>query len=644
MSSPNKDRLRTRRARVLQPIDRNSLSLTQYSVNHTEPKDATNILIHNQEEDKHLDEAKAEYAVNQRQKRSQNRAKYDEEQERNRRALRDVKIEESTPQWMGNTATGLNVLNQLASSFVPLYGAVQAPLYAAIGDTDTAKERIQQTLIPTALATGNPYVIAGINGYMMGEAANDIANNGLNFGNGLTLGLSALGTPQMLQTVRQLGTGVGKVNQFLTSPLTGKWTTFGNRQYRLNPSTLGMNGVPIESQQYPWQTMRLPIINNSRNVGVSRRPVDNINLKIQELNSRLQKTTNENELNNILLEYKNLVSPFNFDAQGLPTGSLGHLNIIGPTEDQLLQFQQLKGADKAIAIQQLLNGKSIPENNKFYALQEYLQSPEGKQGILSKELPNELKTNENITFLQDYLDALPAGKASVHPDFPTGSTNKELREAAKKYAQTNGAREVIHKNGNIEDEGYFSTDSLPLLLSRLIGRAKQGKVYVRNNEGEVPLNRFGQVNYVQDGYMNPVFYKPEGNLIYNDATIPYEFYGDRVTGMFGNKVITQNMIDEYNNASKEAQQVLSRTYGRGLTQEDLNQPIYSLWKTPQQVVDDINTKYEQLNNILLQQGKEGLSPFEDGKFIKFDTDKMRFMTKNHSLYSLKNGGKLSTAF
>ena len=41
---------------------------------------------------------------------------------------------------------------------------------------------------------------------------------------------------------------VQKTNQFLTSPYTGKWTQFGNREYRLSPNTLGANGVPVESR------------------------------------------------------------------------------------------------------------------------------------------------------------------------------------------------------------------------------------------------------------------------------------------------------------------------------------------------------------------------------------------------------------
>ena len=39
-----------------------------------------------------------------------------------------------------------------------------------------------------------------------------------------------------------------KTNQLLTSPYTGKWTQFGNKEYRLKPGYVGMNGVPVESR------------------------------------------------------------------------------------------------------------------------------------------------------------------------------------------------------------------------------------------------------------------------------------------------------------------------------------------------------------------------------------------------------------
>ena len=44
------------------------------------------------------------------------------------------------------------------------------------------------------------------------------------------------------------GKGANKLARFGVSPYTGKWTQFGNRQYRLKSGYLGMNSTPIESR------------------------------------------------------------------------------------------------------------------------------------------------------------------------------------------------------------------------------------------------------------------------------------------------------------------------------------------------------------------------------------------------------------
>lgn len=41
---------------------------------------------------------------------------------------------------------------------------------------------------------------------------------------------------------------VPKAARFMNSPVTGKWTQFGNREYRLSPNSLGTSGLPIESR------------------------------------------------------------------------------------------------------------------------------------------------------------------------------------------------------------------------------------------------------------------------------------------------------------------------------------------------------------------------------------------------------------
>lgn len=51
--------------------------------------------------------------------------------------------------------------------------------------------------------------------------------------------------PEVFKTAQPV---VNKVSSFLNSPLTGKWTTVGNRQYRLSPNSLGSGAVPIEQR------------------------------------------------------------------------------------------------------------------------------------------------------------------------------------------------------------------------------------------------------------------------------------------------------------------------------------------------------------------------------------------------------------
>lgn len=50
-----------------------------------------------------------------------------------------------------------------------------------------------------------------------------------------------------------LGTGLTspKIRSFMSSPLTGKYTKFGNREYRLSPNALGTNGGVPESRGLP---------------------------------------------------------------------------------------------------------------------------------------------------------------------------------------------------------------------------------------------------------------------------------------------------------------------------------------------------------------------------------------------------------
>lgn len=50
--------------------------------------------------------------------------------------------------------------------------------------------------------------------------------------------------------------GLDKAFDFLNSPLTGKWTQFGNREYRFKPNQVGINGVLPESRPVLNENMR----------------------------------------------------------------------------------------------------------------------------------------------------------------------------------------------------------------------------------------------------------------------------------------------------------------------------------------------------------------------------------------------------
>lgn len=79
-------------------------------------------------------------------------------------------------------------------------------------------------------------------------------------------------TPEALMEVAPLGQlakplykGVLKPRMRLyNSPLTGNWTKIGNKEYRINPNTLGANGIPIESREIV-ATSKIPQI-TSENV------------------------------------------------------------------------------------------------------------------------------------------------------------------------------------------------------------------------------------------------------------------------------------------------------------------------------------------------------------------------------------------
>ena len=95
-------------------------------------------------------------------------------------------------------------------------------------------------LAATALA--NPYVDAALTSMGGAHAAQSLANGEANW-------MTALELAPLGRLAKPLYEGVVQPGMRLfNSPLTGNWTKIGNREYRLSPNSLGVNGSPIESR------------------------------------------------------------------------------------------------------------------------------------------------------------------------------------------------------------------------------------------------------------------------------------------------------------------------------------------------------------------------------------------------------------
>lgn len=107
--------------------------------------------------------------------------------------------------------------------------------------------------VAAAPLLGNVYGNAAVNSAFAAHGLNHAVNEGVDgFGDAVFTGLEMaplgpLAKPLYTGLVKPLYTGVVRPGmQFLNSPITGKWTRFGNKEYRFKPGYLGMNGSPIE--------------------------------------------------------------------------------------------------------------------------------------------------------------------------------------------------------------------------------------------------------------------------------------------------------------------------------------------------------------------------------------------------------------
>lgn len=101
-------------------------------------------------------------------------------------------------------------------------------------------------------ALANPYVDAALTSYFGAHGINDIANGRANAMTALeVLPMARLAKPLWnagKSAMQYASETVPEAMTLFNSPLTGKWATFGNKQYRFKPGYIGINGTPMESR------------------------------------------------------------------------------------------------------------------------------------------------------------------------------------------------------------------------------------------------------------------------------------------------------------------------------------------------------------------------------------------------------------
>lgn len=193
-----------------------------------------------------------------------------------------VNDDDLTPQqrlerdWRKSPAYGIDkvILGTLAGTMAPFVVAEAAPALAglATGASDAAMAtRAGQAAYQGLTSPVGKAALSSIFGGM--GAHNFFSDNGYaktlqewnnlkndpNFYNAVNFGKSAAGDIMDVTMMAPLykpltyagkeAWNLGKQGMtFMNSPLTGNWATFGNKQYRFNPNSLGSSGTPIESR------------------------------------------------------------------------------------------------------------------------------------------------------------------------------------------------------------------------------------------------------------------------------------------------------------------------------------------------------------------------------------------------------------
>lgn len=145
--------------------------------------------------------------------------------------------------------------------FAGMLGA-SVPLAAgALGATVAAPVVFNKAILPLADYVGgtsvgkfitkgltNPYFTKGVESAFAAHGINHAVNEGIK--GPVDAATTALELAPLGKLAKPLHEGIIQPGMRLfNSPLTGKWTKIGNREYRLSPNNLGINGIPLESRK-----------------------------------------------------------------------------------------------------------------------------------------------------------------------------------------------------------------------------------------------------------------------------------------------------------------------------------------------------------------------------------------------------------
>ena len=135
------------------------------------------------------------------------------------------------------------MLGTLALGLAPIAAQAAIPGVSTLGDYIAGTKLVN---VGNKVIT-NPYVSSAIESAFAGHGLNHAVNEGIN---GLDdAAMTALEVAPLGKLARHIYEEVVRPGtRLFNSPLTGKWTKIGNREYRLSPNSLGVSGTPLESR------------------------------------------------------------------------------------------------------------------------------------------------------------------------------------------------------------------------------------------------------------------------------------------------------------------------------------------------------------------------------------------------------------